>query len=237
MTKSEEKENEKNIDSYYKEMYEREQKKNEELTRKIVALEAQNADLNYKLDKVRKSKLWRAIYPVRLLWSHIRNLFTRLKSYGNIKNVVLKVRSKLIERKAYKSYGTLSFPSEEERKKQNGTQFRRNIKFSILVPLYNTPEQFLREMIGSVQAQTYRNFELCLADGSDGEHGDVERICKEYADKDSRIIYKKLERNEGISGNTNECIKLATGEYIGLFDHDDILHPSALFEYRRVIEK
>ena len=224
------------MDSYYREMYEREQKKNEELTRTIVALEAQNADLNYKLDKVRKSRLWRAIYPARLLWSHIRNIFTRIRSYGNIKNILIKLKSKQIERKAYKSYGTLSFPTEEEEKKQRETKFNKEVKFSILVPLYNTPEKFLREMIESVLKQTYGNFELCLADGSDNEHGDVGRICKEYAEKDQRIKYQKLEKNEGISGNTNECFKLATGEYIGLFDHDDILHPSALFEYMRVIE-
>ena len=224
------------MDSYYREMYEREQKKNEELTRTIVALEAQNADLNYKLDKVRKSRLWRAIYPARLLWSHIRNIFTRIRSYGNIKNILIKLKSKQIERKAYKSYGTLSFPTEEEEKKQRETKFNKEVKFSILVPLYNTPEKFLREMIESVLKQTYGNFELCLADGSDNEHGDVGRICKEYAEKDPRIKYQKLEKNEGISGNTNECFKLATGEYIGLFDHDDILHPSALFEYMRVIE-
>lgn len=224
------------MDSYYREMYEREQKKNEELTRTIVALEAQNADLNYKLDKVRKSRLWRAIYPARLLWSHIRNIFTRIRSYGNIKNILIKLKSKQIERKAYKSYGTLSFPTEEEEKKQRETRFKKEVKFSILVPLYNTPEKFLREMIESVLKQTYGNFELCLADGSDNEHGDVGQICKEYAEKDPRIKYQKLEKNEGISGNTNECFKLATGEYIGLFDHDDILHPSALFEYMRVIE-
>ena len=55
--------------------------------------------------------------------------------------------------------------------------------------------------------------------------------------KDKRIVYHKLEKNEGISGNTNQCYKLATGDYIGLFDHDDILHPSVLFEYARVIEE
>ncbi|MBR2274730.1 MAG: glycosyltransferase, partial [Lachnospiraceae bacterium] len=180
MTNNESQESEKNMDSYYREMYEREQKKNEELTRTIVALEAQNADLNYKLDKVRKSRLWRAIYPARLLWSHIRNIFTRIRSYGNIKNILIKLKSKQIERKAYKSYGTLSFPAEEEEKKQRETKFNKEVKFSILVPLYNTPEKFLREMIESVLKQTYGNFELCLADGSDNEHGDVGQICKEY---------------------------------------------------------
>ena len=113
------------------------------------------------------------------------------------------------------------------------------VKISILVPLWNTPENFLREMIESVTAQTYQNWELCLADGSDGDHTYVETIVREYQEKDGRgrILYKKLEKNEGIAGNTNRCLAMATGEYIGLFDHDDILHPSALYEYVKVINE
>ena len=90
-------------------------------------------------------------------------------------------------------------------------------------------------MIESVTDQTYRKWELCLADGSDDQHDYVGRICQEYAEDDARIKYQKLEKNEGISGNTNECYKMATGQYIGLFDHDDILHPSVLYEYMKVI--
>lgn len=112
-----------------------------------------------------------------------------------------------------------------------------DIKFSILVPLYNTPVKFLNEMIESVQMQTYENWELCLADGSDSEHKYVEKICKKYQKKDNRIVYKKLEKNYGISGNTNECIKMASGNYIALFDHDDFLHPLVLDKCFEVIEK
>ncbi len=109
------------------------------------------------------------------------------------------------------------------------------VKFSVLVPLYNTPEAFLREMIQSVLDQTYRNWELCLADGSDGEHGEVGEICREYAAGDPRILYKKLEHNGGISENTNACMDMASGDYIALFDHDDLLHPAALAENAKVI--
>ncbi len=90
-------------------------------------------------------------------------------------------------------------------------------------------------MIESVIAQTYCKWELCLADGSDAEHGYVQKICKKYSKDDSRIIYKKLEKNEGISGNTNRCIEMATGDYLALLDHDDLLHPSALYENMKVI--
>lgn len=126
-------------------------------------------------------------------------------------------------------------PTEEELARERAETFPRDITFSILVPLYNTPEGFLRQMIESVQAQTYPKWELCLADGSDAEHADVERICRACAEKDGRIRYQKLSKNLGISGNTNACIDMSTGAYIALFDHDDMLHPSALYENMKAI--
>ena len=81
----------------------------------------------------------------------------------------------------------------------------------------------------------YGNWELCLADGSDEEHSEVERTVRKLAAKDSRIKYKKLEKNLGISGNTNACLDMATGDFIGLFDHDDLLHPAALFEVMKAV--
>ncbi|MCR5420500.1 MAG: glycosyltransferase family 2 protein [Lachnospiraceae bacterium] len=220
---------------YYRELYEKELKKNEELTLKLVDMEALNADLTYKLDKIRKSKLWKSIYPFRLAYSHLKNLVIRIKRYGNLKNLLKKIESKKIERAAYKSYGTLSMPDENEAKRQRETIFEKDIKFSILVPLYNTPRSFLTQMIESVKAQTYENWELCLADGSDDEHKEVGNIVFEYIKSDDRIKYKKLTDNLGISGNTNKCLEMAAGDYIALFDHDDLLHPCALYEYMKVI--
>lgn len=127
--------------------------------------------------------------------------------------------------------------SDDELENQKRIIFEKPIKFSIITPLYNTPRQFLSELIESVQNQTYANWEFCLADGSDSNHTDVGEICREYAKKDSRIIYKKLAANKGISGNTNECLSLATGDYYGLLDHDDLLHPSALFEVCKTINE
>lgn len=124
---------------------------------------------------------------------------------------------------------------ESEWKKQRDSLFSKEVRFSILVPLYNTPERFLREMIESVQYQSYSNWELCMADGSDEEHVEVEKICREYMATDSRIHYRKLSENKGISENTNACLEMATGDYIVLFDHDDFLHPSALYENAKVI--
>lgn len=120
---------------------------------------------------------------------------------------------------------------------QRNQSFDSSILFSILTPLYNTPEKFLIELLESVKKQTYPYWQFCLADASQEGYEYVERICKEYASTDSRFVYFRLENNEGISGNTNACLKLATGNYIGLLDHDDILHPSALYECYQVIKE
>ena len=130
---------------------------------------------------------------------------------------------------------SVTWPSAAVLAKQREEVFPKDVTFSLLVPLFNTPELFLREMIDSVRGQSYPKWELCLADGSDAEHGDVERICREYAGKDKRVLYKKLDRNYGISENTNACVAMATGNYIALFDHDDVLHPSALYEVMKAI--
>ena len=130
---------------------------------------------------------------------------------------------------------TSNIVSEEELERQRSVKFDRSITFSILVPLYNTPIEFLTQMIRSVQNQTYGKWELCLADGSDAEHGEVRKYCADAARADKRIKYKKLRENKGISENTNECLRMSTGEYIVLFDHDDLLHPSALYENMKVI--
>lgn len=127
--------------------------------------------------------------------------------------------------------------TKEELLAQSKRVFETPHLFSILVPLYNTPLPFLKEMIASVTAQTYAGWELCLADGSDAEHAEVGKYCLALAAKDKRIKYEKLEKNLGISENTNACIAMATGDYIALFDHDDVLHPAALYEFMCEIER
>lgn len=127
--------------------------------------------------------------------------------------------------------------SRQQLKQQKAHRFAQESTFSIVVPLYNTPPKFLKGMIQSVMNQTYGKWELCMADGSDPDHANVGEICQEYARKDARIRYKKLEENLGISGNTNAGLDMATGDYIGLFDHDDLLHPAALFEVMRTINQ
>ena len=105
---------------------------------------------------------------------------------------------------------------------------------SIIVPLFNTPPLLLCEMIDSVVSQTWPKWELCLADGS--TNGDAVRdIVAEYAAKDTRIRYSRLLENHGIAGNTNAAAELASGDFIGLLDHDDTLAPFALYEIVKAI--
>lgn len=223
----------------YKEAYEKEHMKTADLAERVAVLEALNEDLTFKLNRIKNNPLWKLAAPLRKFVHFIIRQRDRLKNCGNLRGVIAKLKYKRIEKQAMKRYGTESFPDEAQREKEREAKFPRMVKFSILVPLYNTPEAFLKEMFHSVMAQTYENWELCLADGSDGEHDYVGRIAEEYAagDGQHRIKYQKLAKNGGISENTNECLKLATGEYIGLFDHDDILHPSTLYEYVKVVNE
>lgn len=221
----------------YKEAYEQEHYKSTYLAGRVAELEDQVDDLQFKLDRIKNNPVWKASTPLRKCMHFAIRQVDRVKNCGSIGGVVVKMKYKANERKAMKHYGTESFPSEEERKRQEETVFPNMVKISILTPLWNTPENFLRDMIGSVQKQTYGNWELCLADGSDEAHAYVGEICRELAEKDERIRYRKLEKNEGIAGNTNQCLTMATGEYIGLFDHDDMLHPCVLFEYVKAINE
>ncbi|MCL2884194.1 MAG: glycosyltransferase family 2 protein, partial [Oscillospiraceae bacterium] len=104
-----------------------------------------------------------------------------------------------------------------------------DILFSIIVPLYNTPEVYLAALINSIKAQVYTNWELCLADGSE-QGQDLKSFVSRCAAGDARIKYKRLEKNQGISGNSNEALAMAQGDFIVLADHDDLLSPDALYE-------
>jgi len=125
---------------------------------------------------------------------------------------------------------------EEKLKEQREKNFPTEPKVSIIVPTYNTPDTFLREMIDSVIAQTYCNWELCIGDGSGGNQR-LEQTVREYAKNDKRIKYNFLKENKGISGNTNAALELATGDYIGLLDHDDVLAPNALYEIAESLQE
>ena len=99
------------------------------------------------------------------------------------------------------------------------------------MPLYRTPKGYLKELIESIEAQTYVKWELCLADGSPDNK--LEMFVKSY--QDERIKYRYIGENLGISGNTNKAVEMATGDFIVLCDHDDLITPDALFEFAKEI--
>ena len=231
---------------YYKDAYGREKRRGRALTEKLAEAEQNKAQTEGKLERIKGSLLWRASKPLRMLFHKAARAKERLGCYGSLKGIARKLNAKAIERQARVQHGSASFPELEEAARQRLHKFERDVKFSILMPLYNTPEKFLRQAIESVMDQTYEGWELCLADGSDEEHAYVEQICREYMERDKqylrpssslycRILYKKLPKNEGISGNTNACLAMSSGNYIALFDHDDVLHPCVLYEYMKVI--
>ena len=219
----------------YRDALEREEEKQAVLQRKLEEEQQKNADLETRLERIKGSKLWKMSKPLRDVMHFMMRTKERLGYYGSLKGIARKLNAKMIEKKARRQHGTASFPNAQEAERQRNTVFDRDVTFSILVPLYNTPEKFLRQAIESVISQTYPKWQLCLADGSDEAHATVGKICQEYADKDDRITYQKLSENKGISGNTNACLAMARGNYIALFDHDDVLHPSVLYEYMKVI--
>lgn len=235
-----------NTEFDYKTAYEKEKLKSADLAQRIADLEDKNQELEFKLNRIKNNPIWKASTPARNTMHFVIRQKDRLKNAGSVRGVIAKIKYKQIERKAKVHYGTESFPDEERIKREREEEFAKMPLISILVPLYNTPENFLRDMIESVLNQTYVNWQLCLADGSDAEHAYVEAIAREYQ-QDARnklgrvdgtgIVYHRLEKNTGISGNTNECLKLAQGEYIGLLDHDDILHPEVLYYYVKAINE
>ena len=186
--------------------------------------------------------------------SYLRTANRFVKSIFNkqyVKEQITKIKEKgwrvtWIEMKRYMIMGTAAEPeefyqiwinknepNEEELEKQKNTKFEINPKISIIIPMYNTPEKFFEELVDGLIEQTYPNWELCLADGSPEKNEKLEKIYK----KDERIKYKFIGENKGISGNTNAALELATGNYIALLDHDDLLPKFSLYEIVKCINK
>lgn len=166
--------------------------------------------------------------------ANIKKTWYYLQKNG-IANTYYAVAERLYARKSdlYPDKGYQYEPvPEAELNRQCSVSFTNKYRFSILVPMYETKPEFAKAMIDSVLAQTYPHWELILADASKSN-----LVCDtvaEYADE--RIRYHRLEKNGGISENTNGALVLATGDYIGLLDHDDFLTPDALFEMASCLE-
>ncbi len=172
--------------------------------------------------------------------SNIEKVKFYIKRYGffsTFKKVfkrIFKIKeNRKTNQEAYQIWMEKNTPNEDELEKQKTTKFTYAPKISVVVPMYNTDEKFFQDLIESLNNQTYANWELCLADGSPKKNENLEK----YYEKNKKIKYNFLGKNEGISENTNEAIKMATGDYVGFLDHDDILSEEALFQVVKVINQ
>lgn len=164
-----------------------------------------------------------------------------LKEYG-LKTTLERTRH-LIERKtkrkvkSYEKWIKKKQPGAHELAEQRNTIFEYRPLFSIIVPMYETDEKYLKELAASVLAQTYDNWELCLSDGS-RSHDRLRGLVSAMSSKDSRIRYiAEADGPLGISANTNQALRAAKGDYIVLGDHDDLFTPDALFECVKVLNE
>lgn len=170
--------------------------------------------------------------------SYAKRGYHYMKNYG-MTGLYLKVQERLYRNSLEKDYQEWMYamrPAESEKALQREHKFAYAPLISVVVPLYQTPELYLREMIESVLHQTYENLELCLADGST-EDETTGTIVQSYLQQDSRIRYQKLSENLGISENTNAAIAMAKGDYLALLDHDDLLEEHALFEVVKYLQE
>lgn len=157
-----------------------------------------------------------------------------LKIYKKIFKYTPQEKFDLEENENYQKWIEKYEPKYDELEKQRETTFEYMPKISIVVPMYNTPEKYFKELLESITEQTYENWELCLADGSPEKAEYLEDLIQPLGDK---IKYEFLSENKGISGNSNEALKLATGDYIALLDHDDIIPKFALYEIVKTINE
>lgn len=178
---------------------------------------------------------WRKLLA-RLSPYNIKKACLYLKHYG-FKEFTVKLTERFEHSDVdYSDWFERHRATAEELERQRKQNWKDPVVISVVVPVYRTPELFLRQMIESVLEQSYPHWELCIADGS-GDDLQTGKIIAEYIKKDSRIRYEELEKNLGIADNTNAAFAMAKGDFLALFDHDDLLAPNALYEVALAIQK
>lgn len=174
------------------------------------------------------------MYKDMAIMQAVKKTYYFLKRNG-LRKTISAVRERL-DKKGKVSY-QYAYPEVEEVKRQRalfeGVEAENYPRFSIVVPLYETKESFLRELLDSVKAQTYPFWELLLGDFSTSDT--LKQVCDSYGDE--RFVYRYFGNNQGISENTNQVLTMVTGAYVGLLDHDDVLTEDALFEVYEAIKK
>lgn len=165
--------------------------------------------------------------------------FQKVTAYyqrNGFKATLLRAKTKLLKQPEndYNQWRKRYLITEEELEAQRKTVFADGPKFSIVIPLYKTPEKYLCEMVDSIIAQTYTNWELCLSDGG-GKESTLKPLLEKYGAQDKRICFRVSEESLKIADNTNAALEMITGDYIVFADHDDIMPPEALYECAKAI--
>lgn len=167
---------------------------------------------------------------------NIQKGFRYLKHYG-LKEFWIRLCERMEpEEVPYGPWFEKNRPSESELEKQREKNWKETPVFSIVVPAYRTPVLFLEQMIESVRSQTYPFWELCIANASP-EDEQMAEVLQRYVQMDQRIHVKNLDKNLGIAENTNEAFFMASGTFVGLLDHDDLLAPQALYRMMERLEE
>lgn len=157
------------------------------------------------------------------------NIFTKTKSYlkryGAL-NLIRKVTEKASRGFDISEEFTCENLTDEELLKQRNYKFLHSPVISIVMPVYDPDDRYFRQTLNSIKNQSYENWQLCIGDAGNNKKN---KILEEVFGNDDRVKYLDIPVNYGISGNSNKALELATGGYIGLMDHDDILTSDALF--------
>ena len=176
-------------------------------------------------------------------WSFInvilrnKKLFNAAKSLRSVKRNGVKGFFSALKKRPPASLQNETYLSESDRLNQENTVFKKNIKISIVSSISNISQNALNEMFDSIMAQTYKNWELCLAGSSKAENENSMDFCTAYSKKDERIKIKKLDGVPVISEILNTALEMTTGDYIGIIEGGDILHPSAFFEIVKTVSQ
>ena len=165
----------------------------------------------------------------------IRKGFRYMKHYGP-KEFWIRLHERFEpEEVPYSPWYRAYIPTEETLETQRKQKFDYSPLISIAVPAYQTPVEFLRQMIESLIVQTYSNWELCIVNASP-DNEEMQKVLAEYSAGDSRVRFCNLKENFGIAENTNRAFAMAKGEFVGLLDHDDLLAPNALYEIVKILQ-
>ncbi len=196
---------------------------------------------------VMQTKQGRAVHRIsvgraEVLWTKAQKYYTKGMNYLRMNGagaLAAKVGKKVSDYQSrppkYDQWIRRVRPDREALEAQRQEIFSYAPKISLVVPLYNTPEEYLLQMVESVRQQTYENWELCLSDGS-GENSPLSGVLDRLTREDPRIrtVYTKVQMH--ISENTNAALKLAAGDWIAFMDHDDMLCPDALYECVKALQ-